>query len=181
MVTRTSGAGGLCALVWSAMVATTDAQTATSSTAARELASLMGQRGAEAFAAQDPEAPDRFVASLLIPGVQLLVVSAEYSAPEVLKAQLAQKHYRDVYGALHQPASASSRFFLLDLGCDGINTKDGRVDVLYERGTEQLLFNGNWKGQGLTEAAYRHRVMDAEQRYIRILDYLRDGLKASAP
>jgi hypothetical protein len=179
MVIRTSVAGGLCALVWSATVTTTAAQTATSSTAARELVSLMDQRGAEAFAAQDRDAPHRFIASLLIPGVQLLVVSADYPTPEVLRAQLAQKNYREVYGALHQPVSASSRFFLIDLGCDGINTKDGPVDVLYERGTEQTLFNGNWKGQGLSEAAYKHRVVDAEQRYIGILNSLRDGLKAS--
>jgi hypothetical protein len=168
-------------LVWSGMVATAAAQTATSSTAAREFVSLMSQRGAEAFATQDPDAPHRFIASLLIPGVQLLVVSADYPAPEVLRAQLAQKNYREVYGALHQPASASSRFFLLDLGCDGINTKDGPVDVLYERGTEQTLFNGNWKGQGLSEAAFKHRVVDAERRYIRMLAYLRDALRASAP
>jgi hypothetical protein len=84
----------------------TAAQTSASSTVARDVAALMTERQLEAFAVQDSEVANRFVASLLIPGVQMLVVSAEYPAPEELKAQLAQKNYRDVYVALHQPVSA---------------------------------------------------------------------------
>jgi hypothetical protein len=40
------------------------------------LASLMAARQLDAVAAQDPESPDRFVAALLMPDVQLLIVSS---------------------------------------------------------------------------------------------------------
>jgi hypothetical protein len=151
-----------------------------SSTIATELASLMAARRIEAFAVQDPDAPNRFVATLLIPQVQMLVVSAEYPAPAELQTQLAQKNYRDVYAALHQPAAAASRFFLIDLGCDGLRPSGDTVDVLYEKGITQTLFNGDWKTQGLTEVAYKQRLQQADAQYARLLTLLRDGLNGAA-
>ena len=66
------------------------AQERTSSALVDDLASLMTARQLEAVAAQDPESPDHFVAALLMPEVQLLIVSAQYPAPAELQAQLAQ-------------------------------------------------------------------------------------------
>ena len=62
------------------------------------------------------------------------------------------------------PSAQPTRFFLMDSGCDGLRTGDERVDVLYEKGTTQTLFDGRWKQQGLSEAAYTKRVQDAETR-----------------
>jgi hypothetical protein len=78
----------------------TRAQERQSSALVGDLASLMTARQLEAIAAQDPDSPDRFVAALLMPDVQLLIVSAQYPAPAELQAQLAQRQYRDVYTAL---------------------------------------------------------------------------------
>ena len=156
------------------------AQGARSSKVASELASLMKERQLDAYAAQDPEVPNRFIATLLIPDVQMLVVSAEYATPGELQAQLAQKNYRDVYAALHQPATAQSRFFLIDLACDGLRADGEAVDILYEKGTTQTLFNGEWKTQGLSEADYKKRFEDAEARYTRLLTVLTERLKAPA-
>lgn len=144
-----------------------------------DLASLMTARQLEAVAAQDPESADRFVAALLMPDVQLLIVSAQYPAPAELQAQLAQQQYRDVYTALHQPSAQSTRFFLMDSGCDGLGSGGEGVDVLYEKGTTQTLFDGQWKQQGLSEAAYRKRVQDAETRYSRLLSILTSSLKTA--
>ena len=66
-------------LVWTAAEA--GAQTARSSNVASELASLMTERQLDAFAAQNPDAPNQFLAALLIPNVQMLVVSADYPNP----------------------------------------------------------------------------------------------------
>jgi hypothetical protein len=165
--------------VWYASLAVIQAQTG-SAQAAKELASLMAERQLDAFAAPDPESPSRFLATLLIPNVQMLVVSAEYPTPTELQSQLAQKNYRDVYAALHQPASAQSRFFLIDLACDGLRGGGESVDVLYEKGTTQTLFNGDWTKQGLSEQSYKQRLKDAELRYARILAQLRDSLKSPA-
>jgi len=136
------------------------------------LASLMTTRQLDAVAAQDPESPGRFVAALLMPNVQLLIVSAQYPAPAELQAQLTQRNYRDVYAALHQPSAQPTRFFLMDIGCDGLRSDGDAVDVLYEKGTTQTLFDGRWKQQGLSEAAYSKRVQDAEARYSRLLSIL---------
>jgi hypothetical protein len=155
------------------------AQERKSSALVDDLASLMTARQLEAVAAQDPDSPDHFIAALLMPDVQLLIVSAQYPAPAELQAQLAQQQYRDVYTALHQPSAQPTRFFLMDSGCDGLRTGDERVDVLYEKGTTQTLFDGRWKQQGLSEAAYTKRVQDAETRYSRLLSILTSSLKTA--
>jgi hypothetical protein len=179
-MTKVMKTAGILCCVWAVFASSAAAQTTVSSAAARDVAALMTERQLEAFAVQDPEASNRFVASLLIPGVQLLVVSAEYPLPDELKTQLAQKNYRDVYVALHQPVSAPTRFFLIDLACDGLDPKGDAADILYEKGSTQTLFNGDWKTQGLTEAVYKTRLADTDRHYSRVLGQLRDALKASA-
>ena len=153
-------------------VALATAQERPSSSLVSSLNSLMQERHLDAVAAADPTGPDRFVAALLMPNVQLLVVSAQYPVPTELQAQLTQQKYRDIYSALHQPSAQQSRFFVMDVGCDGLRSDADNVDVLYEKGTTQTLFDGRWKQQGLSEAAYVKRMQDAEARYSRLLSVL---------
>lgn len=167
------------ALLVLAAAAPATAQTRPSSALTGDLATLMASRQIEAVAAQDPDAPDRFIAALLIPKVQLLVVSAQYPAPADLQAQLTQQRYRDVYTALHQPSAQPTRFFVMDAGCDGLRSGRENVDVLYEKGTTQTLFDGKWKQQGLSEAAYSKRAQEAETRYSRLLSILASSLKSA--
>ena len=58
-----------------------------------------GARRAEldSVAAKDPSSADVFIGALYIRGVQLLVVSAKYTAPSPLNDKVAKKEYRDVY------------------------------------------------------------------------------------
>jgi hypothetical protein len=146
---------------------------------ATELTSLLTDRHLDSIAAQDPEAANRFIAALLIPDAQLLVVSADYPAPAELQAQLTQKNYRDVYAALHQPASLQTRLFFIDAGCDGLKSGADTVDVLYERG-KQTMFDGHWKQQGLSEAAYTKKVGESDEQYAKMLTVLLTALKAPA-
>lgn len=157
-----------------------EAQDHRSSTLVTKLASLMTARHLEAVAARDPEAPDRFVAALLMPSVQLLMVSAQYPAPAELQALLNQQNYRDVYAALHQPSTQQTRFFLMDAGCDGLRGEGEGVDVLYEKGATQTLFDGRWKQQGLSEADYTKRAQTAETRYSKLLSILTATLEGAA-
>jgi hypothetical protein len=136
------------------------------------LAALMTAHHLETVAAQDPEAAGRFVAALFVPDVQLLIVSAQYPAPAELQALLTQRNYRDVYTALHQPSTQKTRFFLMDVGCDGLRSGGDGVDVLYEHGSTQTLFDGRWKPQGLSEGDYVKRAQNAEERYARLLSIL---------
>jgi hypothetical protein len=142
-----------------------------------ELTTLLTDRHLDAIAAQDSEHPDRFVAALLVPGAQLLVVSAAYPNPGELQTQIAQKNYRDVYAALQQPVAQQTRVFFIDAACDGLRSGGDTVDVMYEKGTQQTLFDGRWKPQGLTEATYTQKVDSAEQEYSRLLSLLTATLK----
>lgn len=150
-----------------------------SAAVATELTALLTGRHLDAIAAQDPDAPNRFVAALLVPDAQLLVVSAEYPAPAELQSQLAQKNYRDIYAALHQPASLQTRVFVVDAGCDGLRSGADNVDVLYEKG-KQTTFDGRWKQQGLSETAYNKKVGDADDQYAKMLTTLLTALKTPA-
>ena len=181
MPLRHTMVGLVVASAFAAVGVAADAQTPASSTTAGDLASLMIKHKLDVFAVQDPQLPNRFLAVMLIPSVQLLIVSAEYPAPAELSAQLARRNFRDVYAALHQPASAPSRFFLLDLACDGLRGKSGAVDILYEKGVTQTLFNGDWRSQDLSKALYESKVTETERRYGQILGHLTGALRASAP
>jgi hypothetical protein len=162
-----------------AAVSSVEGRQRQSPTLVGDLTSLMIARQLEAVAARDPESPDHFVAALLMKDAQLLVVSAQYPAPAELQAHLTQQQYRDVYTALHQPSAQATRFFMMDSGCDGLQTGAEAVDVLYEKGTTQTLFDGRWKQQGLSEAAYAKRVQDAETRYSRLLSILTSSLRTA--
>jgi hypothetical protein len=146
---------------------------------AGELTTLMTAQHLDAIAAPDPEQPDRFVAALLIPNSQLLVVSARYPDAAELLAQVAQKNYRDVYAALQQPVAQPTREFFIDAGCDGLRSGADAVDVMYEKGTQQTLFDGRWKAQGLSESTYSKKFESAEQEYSSLLSILAASLKGA--
>ena len=152
---------------------------ARSTPAAKQLALLMTERKLDSFAARDPQDAGRFVAALLFPGVQLLLVSAQSPAAAELDAHLAGRNYRDVYSALQQPASAASRMFFIDMGCDGLQEDGGNVDVMYERGTSQILFDGNPGKQKLSRSAYSEKLAQSDEQYTRLLTALVESIKGS--
>lgn len=150
-----------------------------SSDAASALVSLMKAQGLDAIAVQDPADPERFVAAMLVPDVQLLVVAAKSTAPEYLRTQLAQRQFRDAYSALFSGAVPESKIFFQDMGCDGLKQDDSNIDTLYERGTNQIVFNGDWKGQKLSRTAYDEKLRDAESKYSEMLALLGATLGAN--
>jgi hypothetical protein len=150
-----------------------------SSDAASALVSAMKAQGLDAVAVQDPEDAERFVAAMLVPDVQLLVVAAKSTAPEYLRTQLAQRQFRDAYSALFSGAVPETKLFFQDMGCDGLKEDGGNIDILYERGTNQIVFNGDWKQQKMSRSAYDEKVRDAESKYSRMLSLLGASLTAS--
>jgi hypothetical protein len=154
-------------------VATLVAQELQSGPLARELTTLMTRQRLGAIAAKDPESPDRFVAALAFPDVQLLVVSARYAAPLVLEDQIGKRQYNDVYAALQRSSVPESKVFFQDLKADGLHAKsDGGVDVMYEHVVHQTIVDGNPAKQKLTAAAYAEKLADADARYSRLLSLL---------
>ena len=152
------------------LAAEVGAQAPTSTQLARQLVTTLAGTGVDAIAARDPQDPGRAIAALVFPESQLLVVSAPYSDAAGLDALLTHRMYREVYSALQQPSISTGKVFFQDMGCDGF--QPGSVDVMYENGKTQTVFDGNWKKQGLSQSVYQQRARDAETRYAQLLSAL---------
>ena len=150
----------------------------TSSAAVSELVKAMNERQLTAIAAKDPAEPDRYVAAMLFPGVQLLVISARTQAPDYLEAQLAAKAYDNAYAALQQ-GLAESKLFVQDMGGDGLRGADGgTADVVYSRGKETRILDGDHKAARMSASDYRKLVSDIDRKYTAMLRVLIDSLRA---
>ena len=104
-----------------------------SATIATQLAKALSEQRLDAIAAQDPDEPDRFIAALFFEDTQLLVVSARYASPSLLKARLAQKQYRDVYLDLSSASIADSSILFQDMNADGLCARrDQAADIVYD-------------------------------------------------
>ena len=175
----------LCAtvFVFISMTAPVRAEESASTPLAKELSALLDQRQLDSVAARMPGEKDRFVAALYYAKTQLFVVSARYTAPSLLREQIWNRKYRDVYTALHGGGLQEGKFFVLDLAADGfapMSEQSGQIDVIYEDGVTQTTLDGDWRIQKLSEAAYAQRLEAADSRYAKILSALVNELKVGA-
>lgn len=147
----------------------------------RELTAAMTQKGLSAFAVRDPDAADTFIAALLFPGVQLLVVSGRPTAPAAADAQLKENKYADVYAMLHQAVVPETKLFIQDMKADGLHARAAdTADIVYEHVTNQFVFDGTPEKRHLTQATYDTQFAAADRRYTRLLTTLLGGLKLAA-
>jgi len=147
-------------------------QDSRSEAAAKALARALDAAKLDAIAAPDPDNPGSFVAAMYIPGAQLLVVSAKYSAPTLLTDKLTKKEYRDIYMDLQAASVAGTRIFIQDMLADGLVAKpDGPGDV-FEDGDKSVTFDGEWKKAKLSEDEYRKLFADADAKYAKMLTLL---------
>jgi hypothetical protein len=151
-----------------------------SADAARELTHLLDGKGLNAAAAIDPSAPGAFVAALYFPGSQLLVVRAQHPSTEGVLHRIATGQYREVYLDLQGTPTPAGKFFVQDAGADGIlsvRPGSGSVDILYEDGVRQTLFNGDIRAQHLTSAQYDAKLSEADAMYARLLKLLTSAIQ----
>jgi hypothetical protein len=150
------------------------AQDASSRILAPQLAGrLTGE--ATSFAAPVPDQAARFVAVLHYPGVQLLVISAIYQAPELLRELIMKGDYRQVYFDLNAAGDTTGRLFIEDLGADGLaadREANSPFDITWRDGVERTMYNGEWKEQGLSTEEYRARFEKDEAQYVELLQIL---------
>src|SRR5262245_47466265 len=99
------------------------AQDAKSVDLAKQLAQLLDEKKLDNIAAPDAQTPGSFVAALYFQGTQLLVVSAKYSAPQLLTDKIAKKEYREVYIDLSSASVPGSKVFVMDTYADGLVAK----------------------------------------------------------
>ena len=151
-----------------------------STAATRNLLSALEDARLEAIATLDPSEPGAFVAALHIKGGQLLVVRAHHPSADALAARLAARQFRDVYIDLQATPATKGKLFVMDSGADGLpddTDQPDHVDVIYEDGTRQTMFNGA-RAQKLSEDAYRKQLQEADAKYTRLLNVLSAALAA---
>ena len=150
------------------------AQDGASVTAAQKLINVLNEASLESIATIDPTEPGAFVAALHIKGGQLLVVRARHPSVEAVSARLAARQFRDVYMDLQATPTPLGKVFVMDSGADGlpsVSEQPSKVDILYEDGTRQVMFNGA-RAQKLTADDYRQQLQSADVKYTRLLNVL---------
>jgi hypothetical protein len=152
-----------------------------SGSAARELSALMEQHHLEALAARNPDTPDGYIAARLYPGVQLLVVAGRPASPSDARYQLDRKDYAGLYATLHQAVVPETKVFIQDLKADGLRPKPREaVDIVYEKVTQQTVFDGAPSKHNLSDAEYDGKFAAADRLYARLLTILAEGLRTAA-
>src|SRR5690606_29788576 len=96
------------------------AQGSKSAAVAKELVQVLEAKKLDAIAAKLPDGETHFAAALYFPNVQLLVISGDYSAPQLLTPRLESKQYRDTYMELSGTVSPTSKIFVQDMGPVGL-------------------------------------------------------------
>ena len=75
-------------------------QASKSAAVAKELSQRLDQAKLQHIAARDPEDPNRFIAAMYFPGMQIVTVSGKYSVPVLLNEKLMAQ---EVSGHLRRP------------------------------------------------------------------------------
>ncbi|MEP6916470.1 MAG: hypothetical protein ABJC89_12525 [Acidobacteriota bacterium] len=152
-----------------------------SAASAKELTQLLDAGKLEAMAAADPSSPDTFVAALYIPGSQLLVISAKYTAPTLLLDKIKAGDFRGVYMDLHSASVKATRMFVQDQGADGLMVRaSGDGADSFDEADKPHILDGA-KKEKTSEAEYAKLYADADERYAKMLAVLVGQAKQPKP
>jgi len=70
-------------------------------------------------------------------------------------------------------AVAGSKSFVMDIGADGLSPKPGDAGAdSWEKGTQQVAFDGDWKKAKLSEEQYMKSYSEADEQYTKMLSLL---------
>ena len=177
-----SSKGVLGVIVLAAVVAAGPAfaQQSTSAPLAVELTKLMDAQNLTSVAAVDPAGPGTYIAASYLPGIQLLVVSAQYPVPPALDRLIKDKNYSEAYLELNGAAVPDTKLFIQDLKADGLRPErknGGPFDIAYEKVVKQVSFDGDWKKHQMKEDDYRSQFTAVDTRYAEMLRVLIGELK----
>jgi hypothetical protein len=160
---------------------------AASSAKAKELVGLLQTRKLEAFAIRDPSESGRFIAALLVPNVQLLLVSAAYERPMDIEYRLYHKDFMGAYMDLNSSIYSKSRMFVEDSKGDGLIAMPGK-DPMHDSvkvDTQRQVFDGAYadpkrrNDKRMPQEAYFKAFTSADENYSRLLGLLLEELKKS--
>ena len=169
----------LCAVLTLGFASAGSAQDAKSATLAKELAAALDAASMDSIAAKDPSSPDTYIGALYFKGLQLLVVSAQYVAPQILDQKLSKKEYRDVYLDLNSASKPQTKVFVEDLGADGLqaDNEDNSPFDAFDNAGKRTSFDGDFRRQQLSEDDYKKAFDAADERYTHMLTALLAQMK----
>ena len=153
-------------------------QASGTATPVKELATLLAAKspgaGPRFIAAEDPTDKSRFVAAMLLPDLQLLVVAAAYETPVLLRERVLTGKYRDAYQDLQAASIPDGKVVIEDVRADGLVIKPGKGQAADQAtiADKTVAFDGQWRKARLKEDEYTAAFADAEQRYERLLGLL---------
>jgi len=164
------------------LVAAVSLAAASAASLAKELSAALDAAKLDSVAAKDPTTPDTYVAALYFPGAQLLVVSAKYTAPQLLDERLVKKEYRDTYIDLSSASVPETKVFIQDAGADGLKAKreENQAFDIYEAAGKSTIFDGDWKKQKMSEQEYLKAFASADERYAAMLAALIAQMKKTS-
>jgi len=132
------------------------------------------------IAASHPTDDDRFVAAMVIPDVQLLIVEADYAVPVLLRERLLTGKFREAYLDLSTATDEATRLTIEDIQADGLAPEPARGiaagDVVI-RAARTVTFDGDWRKQKIGRDDYQQAFSRAEADYVRILELLLEQVK----
>ena len=182
MLTRVALCCSLVAAVSLTAASAASAQEGKSASLAKELSAALDAAKHDSVAAKDPTTPGTYVAALYFPGAQLLVVSAKYTAPQLLDERLVKKEYRDTYIDLSSASVPETKVFIQDAGADGLKAKreENQAFDIYEAAGKSTIFDGDWKKQKMSEQEYLKAFASADERYAAMLAALIAQMKKTS-
>ena len=123
----------------------------------------------------------RRAAAMLLPDLQLLLVSAKYSAPVLLRERVLTRKYQDAYQDLQAASSPEGKVVIEDLLANGLASKPakGQAPDAATIDGKTVSFDGQWRKAKLKEEEYGAVFSAAEQQYVRLLGLLIAQAKAS--
>ena len=145
------------------------------------LADLMQKQKLDAVAAQMGE--DEFAAVLFFPGVQMLVVSARYTAPVLLREKIIGRNYRDVYLDLASASIPESKLFIEDMGANGLQPRrevDDPFDIVTRGTGAAFLLDGDHRSKKISEDEYDKTYAAADADYEKVLTALLEEARKSS-
>ena len=148
------------------------AQASKSAAIAKELVQVMDQKKLDSIAAKLPS-DGHYAAALYFPNVQLLVISGQYPAPQLMEPRLAGRQYRDTYMELSGTVAPTSKIFVQDMGEPGLSQR--KQDNMYDTWTQAgkiVMFDGDPDKQKMSDADYQKSFAAADEEYARILSAL---------
>lgn len=152
----------------------------------KELVGLLEAKKLTSFLVKDPAGESRFIAVLLIPGTQLLVVAANYEGSTDMEYFLYSKEFMRAYQDLNASIHSKNKVFVEDLIANGLKAipgKDEAPDSMTVGGSRRA-FDGDFadpkrrnQQNKISQDDYLKAYSEADEAYTKLLGALIEGLK----